>query len=160
MVAADRTSEKNSPCTRPTASQSSMRVRYMRVRTTSSSDAPALASASAAITKTRRVCPAASWSSAPTGPVPDKCTAFPTRTAREKPMMGSKGEPPLIFWRMMSSVDSQTVNSGQRSLLCPQFTVHWQLSLQPLLNQEADQIDHAAGVAPLVVVPAQQIGRA
>jgi hypothetical protein len=25
---------------------------------------------------------------------------LPTRTAQEKPMIGSKGEPPLIFWRI------------------------------------------------------------
>ena len=36
MVAAGRIVPKNSPCTRPTASQSSTWVRYMRVRTTSS----------------------------------------------------------------------------------------------------------------------------
>jgi hypothetical protein len=31
---------------------------------------------------------------------------FPTRTAREKPMMGSKGDPPLMFWRMDFLKDS------------------------------------------------------
>jgi len=29
--------------------------------------------------------------------------------------------------------------------------------LQPLLNQETDQVDDAVGVAPLVVVPAQHL---
>ena len=37
--------------------------------------------------------------SAPTGPVPARCTTLPTRTAREKPMMGSKGDPPLMLLR-------------------------------------------------------------
>ena len=46
---------KNSPCTRPTASQSSAWARKMRVRTTSSKVAPASASAAAAISKMRRV---------------------------------------------------------------------------------------------------------
>ena len=72
---------------------------YIRVRTTSSSEAPASASASSMISKHRRV-----WASAPsgepppgsTGPVPETTTRSPTRTARLKPMVGSKGEPEEI----------------------------------------------------------------
>ena len=37
--------------------------------------------------------------SAPTGPVPETCTVFPMRTAREKPIRGSKGELPEMFCR-------------------------------------------------------------
>ena len=40
---------------------------------------------------------AAAPSSAPRGPVPETWTMLPTRTAREKPMMGSKGDDPEIF---------------------------------------------------------------
>src|ERR1035438_8345786 len=126
----------------------------MRVRTTWSSEAPALERASPAISKIRRVCPAASSLSAPTGPVPARCTEFPTRTARENPMMGSKGEPPLMFWRITVNSEQQTVDSGPQLI-----TVHCPLTtaLQPLLYQEADQVNNAAGVAPFVVVPAQHL---
>src|SRR5205085_1824089 len=97
-VLAGRTSRKNSPCTRATRSQSSMRVSSMRVRTTSESRAPKLSSARATISKQRRACASASPGatvrpSASSGAVPATVTKFPARTAREMPMRGSKGEP-------------------------------------------------------------------
>src|SRR3954453_24224645 len=65
----------------------------MRVRTTSSSLAPSSSSASATISTQRRICPAGSASSSPTGPVPDTSTRSPTRMARLNPMTDSNGEP-------------------------------------------------------------------
>ena len=68
----------------------------MRVRTTSSSVAPASASAVMMISKQRCVCAPASSGHDPsghTGPVPETHTRSPTRSARLKPIVGSKGEP-------------------------------------------------------------------
>src|SRR5262249_40100186 len=57
IVHAGRTSPKNSPCARPTSSQSAMSVRKIRVRTTFSSVAPASSSAVAMIWRHRRAWP-------------------------------------------------------------------------------------------------------
>jgi hypothetical protein len=76
---------------------------------------PALERASTAITKIWRAWPSASRSSAPTGPVPDKWTALLTRTAREKPMMGSKGDPPVMFCLVMQA----TCGGGQLVMFIP-----------------------------------------
>src|SRR5437763_3890984 len=74
----------------------------MRVRSTSLHPAPALANASPMISKQRRACAPASAGQDPsdhTGPVPETSTRFPARSAREKPMVGSYGEPELTRCR-------------------------------------------------------------
>ena len=68
----------------------------MRVRTMSSRVAPPCSSALRMISKHRRACGAAPSGHPPpgrTGPVPDTRSLSPTRSARLKPMVGSKGEP-------------------------------------------------------------------
>src|SRR2546423_4208627 len=57
IVLAGRTSPKNSPCARPTSSQSAASTRNVRVRTTSSSVEPVSSSAVATICRHRRICP-------------------------------------------------------------------------------------------------------
>lgn len=56
-----------------------------------------------------RVCSAGEASSAPTGPVPETCTTLPMRTAREKPMMGSKGDVPGMLVRVMDLMLTERV---------------------------------------------------
>ena len=54
------------------------------------------------ISKQRRACRPASAGHSPsekTGPEPETRTRFPTRTARLKPIVGSKGDPELTSWR-------------------------------------------------------------
>src|SRR5262249_44328570 len=68
IVLAGRISPKNSPCARPTSSQSATSVRKIRVRTTFSSVAPASSSAVAMIWRHRRARPEAAFgSSSPPG---------------------------------------------------------------------------------------------
>src|ERR1700744_4523995 len=183
MVAAGRIAPKSSPWTLPTASQSSGWVRYMRVRTTSRSVAPASVSARSMILKTWRVCSSAEAWSAPTGPVPETCTVFPMRTAREKPIRGSKGELPEMFCRgicvSLSSKNPAECESHhaafagvricraerqlfmlltlRRCRLWPEAALRDADLLEPLLFQEEDQIADPVGVAPLVVVPGDDL---
>jgi len=94
VVFAGLTSRKNSPCTSPTARQSSMRTSRMRVRITSSLRAPSCSSAASEISRQRRAWAAGSpWPTvrplASRGAVPATETTFPMRTARERPMIGS-----------------------------------------------------------------------
>src|SRR4029450_13159860 len=70
-VVAGRTVPKTSPCARPTSSMSSVRVTYMRVRTTSSAPAPACSSAARTMSRQRRAWPEASGrGAAPPGTTP------------------------------------------------------------------------------------------
>src|SRR5271154_820547 len=62
---------------------------------------PACLSAAAMRVRHWLVWSATSASSAPTGPVPETWTWLPMRTAREKPMIGSKGEVPEMLVRVM-----------------------------------------------------------
>src|SRR5438477_8848486 len=78
---------------------------------------------------------------------------LPTRTARENPMIGSYGDPPLMFWRIRSGGVIQCSVISEN----PLTTDHRPLWLQPLGIKEADQVDNPVGVAPLVVVPAQNL---
>src|SRR5258707_10401446 len=65
---------------------------------------PAFLSAVAMRVRHWLVCSATSASSAPTGPVPETWMWLPMRTAREKPMMGSKGEVPGMLVRLVMRV--------------------------------------------------------
>ncbi len=107
IVAAGRTCPKTAPCTAPTTSASAGSTRNMRVRTTSATVAPASASAASMIAKQRRAWRPASSGHEPsgkTGVVPETRTRSPTRTARENPMVGSKGEPEAMRWRGEASM--------------------------------------------------------
>jgi hypothetical protein len=107
IVAAGRTSPKTAPCTAPTESASAGSTRNIRVRTTSRIPAPASVSAASMIAKQRRAWRPASSGHEPsgnTGPVPETRTRSPTRTAREKPMVGSKGEPEEMRRRGEASI--------------------------------------------------------
>src|SRR5258708_16199074 len=64
---------------------------------------PALLSAVAMRVRHWPVCSAMSAWSAPTGPVPETWMWLPMRTAREKPMMGAKGEVPRMLVRLVMS---------------------------------------------------------
>src|ERR1700761_4482838 len=104
MLVAGRIAAKNSPCARPTFSQSPMFVTKIRVRTTSFSPAPALPSAASIF---RIVCPVSAYTSPtptifPSGPVavvPDTLTQLPILTAREYPTIGSHCVPLEMFCR-------------------------------------------------------------
>src|SRR6266403_2265897 len=65
---------------------------------------PAFLSAVAMRVRHWSVCSATSASSAPTGPVPETWMWLPMRTAREKPMMGSKGDVPGMLVRLVMGV--------------------------------------------------------
>src|SRR6266540_4688249 len=96
MEATGRTPAKTAPWARPTASQSAASTRYMRVRTTCSGPAPASARAAVMISRQRAACACGSGSQEPsgqTGAVPATSTRSPTRSARLKPITGSKGDP-------------------------------------------------------------------
>src|ERR1700750_2303705 len=64
------------------------------------------------------VCSATSASSVPTGPVPETWSWFPMRTAREKPMIGSKGDVPGMLVRLVMRVgwlaDLLTISRRER----------------------------------------------
>src|SRR5258708_19365592 len=68
-----------------------------------SMELPAFLGAAAMRVRHWSVCSATSASSAPTGPVPETWMWLPMRTAREKPMMGSKGEVPGMLVRLVMS---------------------------------------------------------
>src|SRR5271156_4939984 len=95
---------KNSPCARPTFSESAALIMYIRVRTTSANPAPACSSARSIFFS---VCTACAYASPPptifpcasVAVVPDTHTFPPTRTAREYPITGSQGVPLEIFVR-------------------------------------------------------------
>jgi hypothetical protein len=79
----------------------------IRVRTTSSSDDPASASAVPMISKQRLACAYGSGSTEPSGQigaVPETMTRSPTRTARQNPIVSSKGDPDLTRRRCVFSV--------------------------------------------------------
>src|SRR4051794_35240147 len=76
----------------------------MRVRTTCSGSAPASRSADTMISRQRRAWASGSGSQEPsgqTGAVPATITRSATRIAREKPMVGSNGEPELMRVRSL-----------------------------------------------------------
>ena len=106
------------PCSALTAATADGSVRYILVRTTVVRSAPASTSASPMISKQRRACAPGSSGQEPsgqTGPVPDTSTRSSTQTAREKPMVGSNGEPEAMFWRCRTTRVSQaSAPSGPR----------------------------------------------
>jgi hypothetical protein len=116
IVAAGWTSSKSSPCTALTASAAAGSVKYIRVRMTAERSVPASPSAVLMISKQRRACSPGSVGHEPSGqigPVPDTSTRSPTRTAREKPMLGTNGEPDVTFLRAC------TPQVWQGARLCP-----------------------------------------
>lgn len=82
------------------------------------------------ISKQRRACSPGSSGHDPSGqigPVPDTSTRSPTRTAREKPMLASNGEPDVTFLRACTP----QVLQGARQC---------QMSISPRRTEELDQI--------------------
>src|SRR5271156_5346287 len=95
---------KNSPCARPTFSESAALIMYIRVRTTSANPAPACSSARSIFFSVCTACAYASptptiFPCASVAVVPDTHTFAPTRTAREYPITGSQGVPLEKFVR-------------------------------------------------------------
>src|SRR5271156_5537638 len=95
---------KNSPCARPTFSESAALIMYIRVRTTSANPAPACSSARSIFFSVCTACAYASptptiFPCASVAVVPDTHTFPPTRTAREYPITGSQGVPLEKFVR-------------------------------------------------------------
>lgn len=102
IVDAGRTSPKTSACALDAASTHSGLVTNMRVRTTWSVRAPASTSAASMISRHLLAWTYGSGSTEPsgqTGAVPETITRSPTRTAREKPILLSNGDPELTRLR-------------------------------------------------------------
>ena len=109
---------KNSPCTKATCSQSSIRVNKILVRITSDSFPPNPSMADWIISiHLRAWAPAFPLAtvlpSGPSGAVPVTAMIFPLRTAREIPSFGSKGDPVEMCWRdvwLMMTIYSSTLS--------------------------------------------------
>ena len=115
---------KTSPCAAIAPSASAAGVSSVRVRTTSLAEAPASARAARTISQQRRAWSAVDSGQPPsgmTGPVPETRTRSPARTAREKPITGSYGEPEAIRWR--SGIGVQHVQRALEVALADEHVV-------------------------------------
>ena len=108
--------------------------------------------------------------------------AFPIRTARENPIRGSKGELPEMFCRCGICGSDEAKNPPRGEASCGDFAsvcitqilraqrqrslIRWRYAtagmtetrfLKPFLFQKDDQIADPVGVAPLIVVPGDDL---
>src|ERR1700746_2825315 len=99
-------------------------------------------------------------SPAPTGPVREICTAFPIRTAREKPITGSKGELPGMFCRagilLLSNMYAERVRNAFRNLSA--YDSRLPIYCTPILHSRLiTERPGGPGGAPLSVDPARSL---